>query len=147
MRCAVGARLTVTGVAIELELLAPPREPKGLLDDLVVADFTGPVDHDFDPNLDGAAVALAEFWVRAAHGAGPALTVRVRDADGAARVLCAAVAALTGADIPAAIARADVAGVAALNPMAHDAIRERLAHLLTDAPRAVEAGLAQRGLG
>jgi hypothetical protein len=56
------------------------------------------------------------------------------------------VAAFIGADIPGAIGAPDLPALAAMTPMAHDAIRERLAHLVTADPAGVEAGLHARGL-
>ena len=134
-------------VAIELDLQAPPREPIGLLDDLLVTAAPGAPNHRFDPEEPTALTALGDFVVRGVHDTGPGFTVTVRDAEGAAIVLSAVVAALTGGDIAAAAEQPDLARIAALNPMAHDALRERLAHLVTADPAAVAARLRDWGLG
>jgi hypothetical protein len=133
----------VTVMAIELELLAPPREPMSLVDGLAV---TGPSDlpaHRFDPERPRA---LSEFLVRGVHETGPGFVIEVADADAAVAVLCATVAALTGGDIEAALASPDEARLAGLNPMAQDAVRERLRHLLVPEPQAVTDRLHGLGL-
>ncbi len=130
-------------MAIELELLAPPREPMSLVEGLAVAAPSGRESCTYEP---GDPTALAEFLVRGVHEEGAGFEVAVADADGAVAVLCATVAALTGGDIPAALAAPDEARLAELNPMAQDAVRERLRHLVVPDPEAVTARLRALGL-
>lgn len=129
-------------MAIELELLAPPREPMSLVDGLAVEAPSGLNSCAYEP---GDATALAEFLVEGVHADEP-FEVAIGGPDDAVRVLCATVAALTGADIVAAVAEPDEARLAALNPMAQDALRERLRHLITADPQAVTDHLGALGL-
>ncbi|GAA4406913.1 hypothetical protein [Tsukamurella soli] len=123
---------------VELQLLGPAREPLDLLDGLVVAEPPEALQlHRFD----GDVVALAEFLVWGVHDEGPGFAVAVDDGDAALAVLAGTVAALTGFDIPAAIAAPDVARLAGLNPMARDAVRERLRYLVASRPADVDARL------
>ncbi|MDF0588341.1 hypothetical protein P0W64_16290, partial [Tsukamurella sp. 8F] len=96
---------------------------------------------------DGDAIALAEFLVWGVHDEGPGFAVRVADGAAALAVVAGTVAALTGFDIPSAVESPDAARLAALNPMARDAVRERLAHLVAgDEVGAVAQYLAEAGL-
>ncbi|AUN38822.1 hypothetical protein [Tsukamurella tyrosinosolvens] len=130
-------------MAIELELLAPPREPMSLVDGLAVAVPSGRPSCTYAP---GDPTALAEFLVHGVHDEGPGFEIAVADADEAVAVLCATVAALTGDDIPAALAAPDEARLAALNPMAQDTVRERLRHVVTPDPQALTDRLHALGL-
>ena len=130
-------------MAIELELLAPPREPMSLVDGLAIAAPSGLPSCTYDP---AAPTALAEFLVHGVHAEGPGFEVAAADADGALAVVCAVVAALTGDDIPGALAAPDEQRLAALNPMAQDAVRERLRHIVVPDPQAVTDRLHALGL-
>lgn len=130
-------------MAIELELLAPPREPMSLVDGLAVAAPSGLASCTHVP---GEPTELAEFLVWGVHDEGPGFEIVVADADGAVAVLCATVAALTGDDIPAALAAPDEQRLAALNPMAQDAVRERLRHVVVPDPQSVTDRLHALGL-
>lgn len=130
-------------MAIELELLAPPREPMSLVDGLAVAAPSGRKRCTYEP-VD--PTALAEFLVHGVHEDGPGFEIAVADPDAAVAVLCATVAALTGDDIPAALAAPDESRLAALNPMAQDAVRERLRHLVAPDPQAITDRLRTLGL-
>lgn len=130
-------------MAIELELLAPPREPMSLVDGLAVAAPSGRTSCTYVP---GDPTALAEFLVHGVHEDGPGFEIAVADADEAVAVLCAVVAALTGDDIPATLAAPHEARLAALNPMAQDAVRERLRHIVTPDPQALTDRLRALGL-
>jgi hypothetical protein len=130
-------------MAIELELLAPPREPMSLVDGLAVAVPSGRPSCTYAP---GDPTALAEFLVHGVHDEGPGFEIVVADADEAVAVLCAVVAALTGDDIPAALAAPDEARLATLNPMAQDAVRERLRHVVLPDPQALTDRLHALGL-
>ncbi|KXO98216.1 hypothetical protein [Tsukamurella pseudospumae] len=130
-------------MAIELELLAPPREPMSLVDGLAVAAPSGLQSCAYAPE---DPTALAEFLVWGVHDDGPGFEIAVADAEQAIAVLCATVAALTGADIEAAVTTPDEARLAALNPMAQDAVRERLRHIVAPDPQAVTDRLHGLGL-
>ncbi|MET9328784.1 hypothetical protein [Tsukamurella sp. NPDC003166] len=133
-------------MAIELELLAPPREPMSLVDGLAVAAPSGLQSCAYAPDGPGGKTALAEFLVRGVHDDGPGFEIAVLDAEQAIAVLCATVAALTGDDIEAAATAPDEARLAALNPMAQDAVRERLRHIVAPDPQAVTDRLRALGL-
>ncbi|GAB3134078.1 hypothetical protein GCM10027289_25170 [Tsukamurella serpentis] len=130
-------------MAIELELLAPPREPMSLVDGLAVAAPSGRKSCTYRP---GELTALSEFLVHGVHETGPGFEIAVSSADEAIAVLCATVAALTGEDIESAAAHPDEQRLTTLNPMAQDAVRERLRHLVTADPQAVTERLHALGL-
>ncbi|WP_148281421.1 hypothetical protein [Tsukamurella sp. 1534] len=130
-------------MAIELELLAPPREPMSLVDGLAVAAPSGLARHAYQPD---DRTALAEFLVHGVHDTGPGFEIAVAGPDEAIAVLCATVAALTGDDIESAAAEPDEQRLAELNPMAQDAVRERLRHIVTGDPEAVTGRLRALGL-
>ncbi|WP_049825734.1 hypothetical protein [Tsukamurella paurometabola] len=130
-------------MAIELELLAPPREPMSLVDGLAIAgpsELTTQAYHPDDPR------ELVEFLVRGVHESGPGFALEVTGPDAAVAVLCATVAALTGDDIEGALADPDEQRLAGLNPMAQDALRERLRHLIAPDPQAITDRLHALGL-
>ncbi len=130
---------------VDIALLGPSREPLDLLDGLVVAEPPeGLRVHGFD----GDAHRLAEFLVWGVHDEGPGFAVAVSDGPAALAVLAGVVAALTGGDIERAVAAPDVARLAALNPLARDAARERLRNIVAgSAADDVRAHLVASGLG
>lgn len=130
-------------MAIELELLAPPREPMSLVDGLALAAPSGLLTCAYLPD---DPTALAEFLVTGVHAEGPGFEIAVASPGEAVAVLCATVAALTGDDIVAAATAPDEARLAGLNVMAQDAVRERLRHLVTPDPQAVTDHLHGLGL-
>ncbi|CAM3850963.1 hypothetical protein TSST111916_10430 [Tsukamurella strandjordii] len=130
-------------MAIELELLAPPREPMSLVDGLAIAGPSDLTTHGFDPDKPRE---LVDFLIWGVHETGPGFAIAVAGPDQAVAVLCGTVAALTGDDIEGALAAPDETRLAALNPMAQDAVRERLRHLLTPQPQAITDRLHALGL-
>ncbi|MCT2275302.1 hypothetical protein [Dietzia cinnamea] len=105
---------------------------------------------DVAPGLAGpgpAADHLADLLAVAAHsgvGFGPGLVPRCADADQVWALLAGAVAAMTGADVRAAIAAPDPARILALSRSAREAIRDVVTCVLVPDGRvdAVSADLA-----
>ena len=130
-------------MAIELELLAPPREPMSLVDGLAVSAPSGLPTCEYSSNDPGV---LAEFLVHGVHEQDAGFEISVNSVDEGVQVLCATVAALTGDDIVAAATEPDEQRLAALNLMAQDAVRERLRHLVYAEPAAITDHLHGLGL-
>lgn len=130
-------------MAIELELLAPAREPMSLVDGLAVSAPTGLPTCAYNCE---APEVLAEFLVHGVHEQDAGFEISVSSVDEGVQVLCATVAALTGDDIVAAATQPDEHRLAGLNLMAQDAVRERLRHLISPDPDAITDRLHALGL-
>lgn len=107
---------------------------------------------DIGPDPAGNAAQFAELLTIAAHsgvGFGSGLIPRCADASGVWAMLSGAVAAMTGADIAAAIVSPDPAAIVGLSRSAREAIRDVITCVVVpgDRTEAVAAELSAADLG
>ncbi|WP_062981195.1 hypothetical protein [Nocardia anaemiae] len=122
----------VAGEPVLLALAAPSAARRSLAEGLVRAAGSGAAGVRV-LDADATDREVAEFLVEIAHSDG-GFIARTSDGERALAIVAGTVAALCGEDIPAALARPDIAFLTSLKPPAVEAARSVLLAIETDAP-------------